>query len=64
MAIILVVILPLALIVASSVAEATRSTSRIQSGDFSPATYFQQIYSARCRSGWACWTALAWAARV
>jgi hypothetical protein len=38
--------------------------SRIQSGDFSPATYFQQIYSARCRSGWACWTALAWAARV
>jgi predicted PurR-regulated permease PerM len=44
--ILVVVILPLALIVASLVQEATLLYSRIQSGDFSPATYFQQIYSA------------------
>ncbi|MBC7547033.1 MAG: AI-2E family transporter, partial [Polaromonas sp.] len=47
LAIILVgVILPLGLVVASLVQEATLLYSRIQSGDFSPAVYFQQIYSA------------------
>ena len=44
--ILVVVILPLGLIVASLVQEASLLYSRIQSGDFNPATYFQQIYSA------------------
>ena len=44
--ILVVVILPLGMIVASLVQEATLLYTRIQSGDFNPATYFQQIYSA------------------
>jgi predicted PurR-regulated permease PerM len=44
--ILVVVILPLGLIVASLVQEATLLYARIQSGDFNPAMYFQQIYSA------------------
>ena len=47
LAIILVgVILPLGLILASLVQEAALLYTRIQSGDFNPATYFQQVYSA------------------
>ena len=44
--ILVVVILPLAMIVASLVQEATLLYSRIQSGDFNPAMYFQQVYGA------------------
>ncbi len=40
------VILPLGMIVASLVQEAALLYARMQSGDFSPALYFQQIYSA------------------
>ena len=44
--ILVVVILPLGLIVASLVQEASLLYTHIQSGQFNPATYFQQIYSA------------------
>ena len=44
--ILVVVILPLGLIVASLVQEASLLYTRIQSGQFSPATYFQQIHGA------------------
>ncbi|MES2946737.1 MAG: AI-2E family transporter [Pseudomonadota bacterium] len=44
--ILLLVILPLALIVASLVQEAAALYQRMQSGDFNVGTYFQQVYAA------------------